>query len=550
MTKPRDLATLGGGFTNSGTGATQRTVENKLKDTVSVKDFGAVGDGTTNDSAAFVLACNEAVASGRKLILPTANYLLGTGIVITLANNKTLDIDGLSSTLLLGDNVSWEQVQIKNETASNGCTVRIANLNLKGISQVATTRWGPATSTYQKNIGLLIYAQNIDIFNVSIRDLWGKALQLGYFTDVTVNKVKFRNVGGHSYTYTNDAYGNGDAFGDAIYFTRVSGNAYVRINDFDAEGMTTTGPGAGGAGGGLSRGGIIFEFNAADATGLQVDVENFRCLGFERTFHFEDVTTSYLNLRGADVQNTAILVHTYLASVTAQIEELTYSANSLVAFNVDSFFFQSVNATIKDSTFYNPTKAWNGTSGQVPSGTNLTFENCSLYYNDARHHGKNCAVSFIDCQIYDYNDDASNSTMSVAYTRCQFRTTIGATYGNILSASSGAETFFLCDFTNQQPSVLKTVQIARYRDDSGIASSSCLRINNATTDMPRIRNAVYRVMEVDTGVTRLGYVTDTGSIYSPGAIPAIQAGSTATTVRCGALVTFSAFVEISQHPKL
>lgn len=44
MTKPRDLATLGGGFTQSGTGAIRRTVENKLKDTVSVKDFGAVGD--------------------------------------------------------------------------------------------------------------------------------------------------------------------------------------------------------------------------------------------------------------------------------------------------------------------------------------------------------------------------------------------------------------------------------------------------------------------------------------------------------------------------
>jgi hypothetical protein len=30
MTKPRDLATLGGGFTQTGTGAIQRTVENKL----------------------------------------------------------------------------------------------------------------------------------------------------------------------------------------------------------------------------------------------------------------------------------------------------------------------------------------------------------------------------------------------------------------------------------------------------------------------------------------------------------------------------------------
>ena len=39
MTKPRDLATLGGGFTQSGTGATRRTVENKLKDNDTLRSF-------------------------------------------------------------------------------------------------------------------------------------------------------------------------------------------------------------------------------------------------------------------------------------------------------------------------------------------------------------------------------------------------------------------------------------------------------------------------------------------------------------------------------
>jgi len=51
MTKTRDLADLGGGFIQSGSGATQRTVESKLQDVVSVKDFGAVGDGVTDDTA-------------------------------------------------------------------------------------------------------------------------------------------------------------------------------------------------------------------------------------------------------------------------------------------------------------------------------------------------------------------------------------------------------------------------------------------------------------------------------------------------------------------
>src|SRR5574343_150071 len=49
------LAASGGsnlvGFLQSGTGATARTVQSRLRDTVSIKDFGAVGDGTTDDTA-------------------------------------------------------------------------------------------------------------------------------------------------------------------------------------------------------------------------------------------------------------------------------------------------------------------------------------------------------------------------------------------------------------------------------------------------------------------------------------------------------------------
>ena len=44
------------GFIQSGTGAVARTVLTKERDIVSVKDFGAVGDGVTDDSAAFIAA--------------------------------------------------------------------------------------------------------------------------------------------------------------------------------------------------------------------------------------------------------------------------------------------------------------------------------------------------------------------------------------------------------------------------------------------------------------------------------------------------------------
>jgi hypothetical protein len=46
------------GWTQSGAGAVSRTVDSKLKDTVSVKDFGATGNGSTDDTAAIQAAIN------------------------------------------------------------------------------------------------------------------------------------------------------------------------------------------------------------------------------------------------------------------------------------------------------------------------------------------------------------------------------------------------------------------------------------------------------------------------------------------------------------
>jgi hypothetical protein len=61
-------------FTQSGTGATARTIDSKLKDAVSVKDFGAVGDGTTNDTAAMQAAHN----TGKVVFYPNGRYKFTT----------------------------------------------------------------------------------------------------------------------------------------------------------------------------------------------------------------------------------------------------------------------------------------------------------------------------------------------------------------------------------------------------------------------------------------------------------------------------------------
>lgn len=70
------MSTFGslGDFLQSGAGAVSRTFQDKDRDIVSVKDFGAVGDGITNDAA----AVQAAIDTGKSVYFPEGTYFLGT----------------------------------------------------------------------------------------------------------------------------------------------------------------------------------------------------------------------------------------------------------------------------------------------------------------------------------------------------------------------------------------------------------------------------------------------------------------------------------------
>jgi hypothetical protein len=65
-------------YTPAGTGAVATTVQDKLRESVSVKDFGAVGDGVADDTAAIQAALN----TNKMVYMPPGTYLTTTTLII------------------------------------------------------------------------------------------------------------------------------------------------------------------------------------------------------------------------------------------------------------------------------------------------------------------------------------------------------------------------------------------------------------------------------------------------------------------------------------
>ena len=94
--KAADLAAPNGAalvtYLPSGTGAIATDVQSKMRESVSVKDFGAVGDGVTDDTAAILAALNHAGLYGFKLNFNPGNYLVSSTLLVsTIATGLVIE---------------------------------------------------------------------------------------------------------------------------------------------------------------------------------------------------------------------------------------------------------------------------------------------------------------------------------------------------------------------------------------------------------------------------------------------------------------------------
>jgi hypothetical protein len=129
------------GFEADGTGAVAISAEDKMRQMVSVKDFGAVGDGVTNDTAAIQSALN----TGKAVYLPTGTYainaklkLAADGQIVYGDGNGNINEPARTIIKWIGA-LGGTMLSISNGTTENwqNCTVRDMWLNGNSLALTA-----------------------------------------------------------------------------------------------------------------------------------------------------------------------------------------------------------------------------------------------------------------------------------------------------------------------------------------------------------------------------------------------------------------------------
>lgn len=114
-------------FSPSGTGATNRTPQSKIHELgISVVDYGATGDGITDDRTAFANAITA--ANGRKILVPRPSSSYKIGSALTLSSTDRLYVEeGVTFTTNTPLGGSWEY-ELAQPTATAGSLMKIEHL--------------------------------------------------------------------------------------------------------------------------------------------------------------------------------------------------------------------------------------------------------------------------------------------------------------------------------------------------------------------------------------------------------------------------------------
>jgi hypothetical protein len=201
------------GFTQSGAGAVTRTLQAKSRENVSVKDFGAVGNGVTDDTAAIQAAIDYVASLGGGIVDCAGGRWLIDSADVVVKNGVTLH--GPWNNLGEADNIDYSS--IKSAFVLNPVfTIRLAQefSAIKGMGIFRKGLFAPASIADATTL---------------VNSFAGKAITVGYGNskDASDTYAGYCLILGFQYAYWNDynerpriEYITGDCT-NGIYLNRI-----------------------------------------------------------------------------------------------------------------------------------------------------------------------------------------------------------------------------------------------------------------------------------------------------------------------------------------
>lgn len=234
-----------------------------------VRQFGAAGDGTTNDTPAIQAAIDAANAAGGGIVyFPPGTYATTTGI--TLGN-------GTNSTPSSRDN------KVRLVGASYGSGAGLTNQQVNGTSRILYTGSASAT-TAVVNLAGPMHSVGIENLTLDCNSLAGRGLIVNHVTQGTFTRVSCRNYTAIGYDLTTRT---GNPVGAAY------GCADNRF--YDCYGFIDTSIGTG------TVIGVSLDSGVSTGTGLASQPDSARNVFIGGTYFYGQTASSYgMYLRGAD----------------------------------------------------------------------------------------------------------------------------------------------------------------------------------------------------------------------------------------------------------
>jgi polygalacturonase len=168
-------------YNQGGTGAVDRTAQVKLQESVSVKDFGAVGDGVADDTVNIQAAIDAVNSVGGGIVnVPVGTYMVNAATYVNMKANVTLFIARGAELKAITNNLAVYSV------------VRATNVNnwsIVGNGKITGERTTHTGSTGEGGEGITVFGcENFIIDGLTIQDGWGDGIYIG--GNSTVNQSR------------------------------------------------------------------------------------------------------------------------------------------------------------------------------------------------------------------------------------------------------------------------------------------------------------------------------------------------------------------------